>query len=200
HGPRLGEEAPEAEFPRRTDGVGAARLNAVSHDLRTPLATIMASAGSLRQQDVDWTDQERQDFAQAIEEEAARLNHLVGNLLDLSRIEGGSLQPHQSWQELETVIDDVVDRLKPVTRRHQLRVDVEPDLPPMWFDPVEIGEVLYNLVENAAKYAPLDTEIGIVVRRNGNEVAVAVEDRGPGFPASAASHLFEPFYRARDAT
>jgi two-component system sensor histidine kinase KdpD len=197
---RLREEATEAEILRRTDELRAALLNAVSHDLRTPLATIMASAGSLRQQDVAWTDQERQDFAQAIEEEAARLNHLVGNLLDLSRIEGGSLRPHQSWQELETVIDDVLDRLKPVVRRHALRVEVEPDLPPMWFDPVEIGEVLYNLVENAAKYAPPDTEIGIVVRGDGAEVSVAVEDRGPGFPPSAAPHLFDPFYRVRETS
>ncbi len=197
---RLHQEATDAEILRRTDELRAALLNAVSHDLRTPLATIMASAGSLRQQDVAWTDQERQDFAQAIEEEAAHLNHLVGNLLDLSRIEGGSLQPHQSWQELETVIDDVVDRLKPVIRRHQLRIDVAPGLPPMWFDPVEIGEVLYNLVENAAKYAPPDTEIGIVVRRDASEVTVAVEDRGPGIPPAAAPHLFEPFYRVRDTT
>jgi two-component system sensor histidine kinase KdpD len=70
----------------------------------------------------------------------------------------------------------------------------------MWFDPVEIGEVLYNLVENAAKYAPPDTEIGIVARRDGNEVAVVVEDRGPGFPPTAAAHLFDPFYRVRDMT
>jgi two-component system sensor histidine kinase KdpD len=197
---RLHQEATEAEILRRTDELRSALLNAVSHDLRTPLATIMASAGSLRQQDVAWTEQERQDFAQAIEEEAAHLNRLVGNLLDLSRIEGGSLQPHQSWQELETVVDDVVDRLKPVIRHHPLRIDIPPGLPPMWFDPVEIGEVLYNLVENAAKYAPPNTEIGIVVRRQASEVSVAVEDRGPGVPLAAAPHLFEPFYRVRDAT
>ncbi len=196
---RLRKEATEAEILRRTDELRAALLNAVSHDLRTPLATIMASAGSLQQRDVAWTDQERLDFAQAIEEEAARLNHLVGNLLDLSRIEGGSLQPQQSWQLLETVVEDVVERLKPVLRQHDLRVEVEPDLPPMWFDPVEIGEVLYNLVENAAKYAPSDTEIGITVHKDGNEVSVAVEDRGPGFPPAAAPHLFDPFYRVADA-
>src|SRR5207245_5110501 len=98
---RLREEATEAEILRRTDELRTALLNAVSHDLRTPLATIMASAGSLRQQDVAWTDEERQDFARAIEEEADHLNHLVGNLLDLSRIEAGSLRPQQSWQDFE---------------------------------------------------------------------------------------------------
>jgi two-component system sensor histidine kinase KdpD len=195
---RLREEATEAEVLRRTDALRAALLNAVSHDLRTPLATIMASAGSLRQQDVAWTEQERQDFAQAIEEEADHLNHLVGNLLDLSRIEGGSLRPNMSWQELETVVDDVVDRLKPVTRRHHLRVEVAQDLPPMWFDPVEIGEVIYNLVENAAKYSPPETQIDILVRTGGSEASISVEDRGPGVPPAAIPHLFDPFYRVTD--
>jgi len=195
---RLREEATEAEILRRTDELRAALLNAVSHDLRTPLATIMASAGSLRQQDVAWTDQERQDFAQAIEEEAAHLNHLVGNLLDLSRIEGGSLRPHKSWQELETVVEDTVDRLKSVTRQHHLRIDIGLELPPMWFDPVEVGEVVYNLVENAAKYAPPDTEIGVIVRRAPAEASVAVEDRGPGIPPAAIPHVFDPFYRVMD--
>ena len=87
---RLRQEATEAEILRRTDALRRSLLNAVSHDLRTPLATIMASAGSLRQQDVSWSEEERQAFAQAIEEEAQRLNRLVGNLLDLSRIEAAS--------------------------------------------------------------------------------------------------------------
>ena len=192
---RLRQEATEAEILRRTDQLRAALLSAVSHDLRTPLATIMASAGSLRQRDVAWTDEERQSFAQAIEEEADRLNHLVGNLLDLSRIEGGSLKPEKSWQALDAVIEDTVDRLATVTSSHRLRLSVPHDLPPMWFDPVEIGEVIYNLIENATKYAPLDTEILLTVSTSHGEVSVAVEDRGPGIPPQATPHLFEPFYR-----
>jgi two-component system sensor histidine kinase KdpD len=195
---RLRQEATEAEILRRTDELRSALLNAVSHDLRTPLATIMASAGSLRQQDVAWTEEERQSFAQAIEEEADHLNHLVGNLLDLSRIEGGSLKPQMSWQELDLVVSDTVDRLRPVTRNHRLRVEVPRDLLPMWFDPVEIGEVLYNLIENATKYAPPETEINVSVVRNAHEVLVAVEDRGPGIPATALPYLFDPFYRVID--
>ena len=195
---RLREEATEAEILRRTDQLRAALLNAVSHDLRTPLATIMASAGSLRQQDVAWTEEERQSFAQAIEEEATHLNHLVGNLLDLSRIEGGSLRPQQSWQDLEAVIDDVADRLRPVTTEHRLRMHITDELPPVWFDPVEIGEVVYNLIENAAKFAPPHSEIDVTVRRESADVAVSVEDRGPGLPSTALPHLFDPFYRVID--
>jgi two-component system sensor histidine kinase KdpD len=197
---RLREEATEAEILRRTDQLRSALLNAVSHDLRTPLATIIASAGSLRQQDVAWTDEEREDFARAIEEEATHLNHLVGNLLDLSRIEGGSLRPQQSWHDLETVIDDVVDRLRPVTKHHHLRLHIAADLPPVWLDPVEIGEVIYNLIENAAKYAPPQTAIDLSVSTDADSssVVVKVDDRGPGIPPAALPHVFDPFYRVSD--
>jgi len=192
---RLDKEATEAEILRRTDQLRAALLSAVSHDLRTPLATIMASAGSLRQQDVPWTNEEKDGFAQAIEEEAEHLNHLVGNLLDISRIEGGSLKPQMSWHDLGPLVEDVIDRLGPVTRRHHLQVTIPDDLPMLWLDPVEIGEVLYNLVENASKYAPPDTEIALRAQRDGDVVRIQVSDRGQGIPLSAMPHLFDPFYR-----
>jgi two-component system sensor histidine kinase KdpD len=192
---RLDKEATEAEILRRTDQLRAALLSAVSHDLRTPLATIMASAGSLRQKDVPWTDEDRDGFAQAIEDEAEHLNHLVGNLLDISRIEGGSLKPQMSWHDLEPLIEDVIERLAPVINRHRIQVSVPPYLPPLWLDPVEISEVLYNLVENAAKYAPPDTEITVSAQRDGEMVRVEVSDRGPGIPHTAIPHLFDPFYR-----
>jgi two-component system sensor histidine kinase KdpD len=195
---RLKQETTETEILRRTDQLRTTLLNAVSHDLRTPLATIIASAGSLRQKDVTWTDEERQGFAQAIEEQAERLNRLVGNLLDLSRIEGGSLRPQKSWHDVGMLVDDVVRRLAPVTTRHHLTVSVPEDLPSVLLDPVEIDEVLYNLVENAAKYAPADTDVSIDVRRKGESVSMVVADRGPGIPPASLAHLFEPFYRVID--
>jgi two-component system sensor histidine kinase KdpD len=195
---RLNKEATESEILRRTDQLRTALLNAVSHDLRTPLATIIASAGSLRQQDVSWTEEERQAFAQAIEEEAERLNRLVGNLLDLSRIEGGSLRPQKSWHDLGLLVDDVARRLAGVTSGHRMVVDVVADLPPVFLDAVEIDEVLSNLVENAAKYSPAGTEISIDVRREGEAVRMVVADRGSGIPAASLPHLFDPFYRVMD--
>jgi two-component system sensor histidine kinase KdpD len=195
---RLHKEATEAEILRRTDKLRATLLSAVSHDLRTPLATIMASAGSLRQQDVQWTEEERQGFAQAIEEEADHLNHLVGNLLDISRIEGGSLKPQMSWHDLGNLVEDVLDRLQPVTRGHRLSVDVPDTLPVVWLDPVEIGQVLYNLVENAAKYSPADSEIVVEARHEAGVIRVQVSDRGPGLPHAALPYLFDPFYRVID--
>ena len=195
---RLREEATEAEILRRTDQLRAALLNAVSHDLRTPLATIMASAGSLRQKDVVWTEEDRLGFAEAIEEEADHLNHLVGNLLDLSRIEGGSLRPEKSWQDVDVLVGDVMDRLRPVTRRHRVHVDVPDGLPPVLLDPVEVSEVIYNLVENATKYAPADTDIDVTVRKDGSTLETSIADRGPGIPAAALPYLFDPFYRVMD--
>lgn len=192
---RLQQEATEAEVLRRTDVLKTALINAVSHDLRTPLASIIASAGSLRQEDVAWTEGERQDFAQAIEEEAQRLNGIVGNLLDLSRIESGNLRPEKGWYDLGALIDDVLGRLRTRTGGHRLTVSIPPDLPPVPLDYVEIDQVLSNLIENAAKYTPSGTEIAIVVRRSEDEVRVAVTDHGAGIPPAALPRLFEPFYR-----
>ncbi len=192
---RLREQATQAEVLHRADELKTALLNAVSHDLRTPLSSIIASAGSLLQTDVAWTEQERGEFARAIEDEAQRLNRLVGNLLDLSRIEAGSLRPDKGWYDPEALVDDVLGRLRPVTASHRLVVDVSVDLPPVLMDYVEIDEALSNLIENAAKYTPLGTEIRVAARRNGDELEVEVSDRGAGIPEDALPRLFEPFFR-----
>jgi two-component system, OmpR family, sensor histidine kinase KdpD len=192
---RLRREATDAEVLRRTDQLRTALLNAVSHDLRTPLASIIASAGSLRQSDIVWTEQERAEFAQAIEDQAQRLNRIVGNLLDLSRIEGGMLRPEKGWYDVGALIEDVVGRLRALTSRHRVVVDVEEDLPPVPLDYVEIDQVLTNLIENATKYSPAGSEIVVRVRHTGAEVRVQVADHGPGVPPPAMAHLFDPFYR-----
>ncbi|MCJ7510594.1 MAG: DUF4118 domain-containing protein [Dehalococcoidia bacterium] len=194
---RLREEAAEAEILRRTDELKTALLNTVSHDLRTPLSSIIASAGSLLQQDVQWTEDERCDFARAIEEEAERLNRLVSNLLDLSRIQAGSLVPQRGWYDLSALVDDVVGRLRAVTSKHQVIVAVQEELPPVFLDYVEIDEVLANLIENAVKYTPPGSEITIRATRENDVVRVEVADRGPGIPSEALPRLFEPFYRVQ---
>lgn len=191
----LRREATETEVLRRTDELKTALLNAVSHDLRTPLASIIASAGSLLQNDVSWTEQERQEFAEAIEQEARRLNQIVGNLLDLSRMEAGSLRVERGWYDLGALVDDVLGRLRPITAQHRLVVNISEDLPPVPLDYVQIDQVLSNLIENAAKYAPSGSEISIVAQSIDGEVQVEVADRGPGIPPAALPRLFERFYR-----
>lgn len=192
---QLTEEATQAEILRKTDELRTALLNAVSHDFRTPLSSIMAAAGSLLQEDISWTAEERSDFARAIQEEAGRLNRLVGNLLDLSRIEAGALRPDKGWYDLGALVDDVLGRLRPVTSRHHLVVQIPEDLPPVLIDYVEMDEVLSNLIENAARYTPPGTEITIAARCLDGELEIEVADRGPGIPVDALPRLFEPFYR-----
>jgi two-component system sensor histidine kinase KdpD len=193
----LQRDATEAEVLRQANELKSALLNAVSHDMRTPLASIKASAGSLRQHDVVWTDADRDEFAQAIEQQADRLDRIVANLLDLSRMEAGALRPQRALHDVGALVEDVLERLREQTARHAIQVSIDPDLPPVSLDYVEIDQVLSNLVENAAKYASAGTPIEVSARRTGDDVEIEVADRGPGVPPDALSRLFEPFFRAR---
>ncbi len=196
---RLREVAIEAQVLQRTDELKSALLNAVSHDLKTPLASIVASAGSLLQEDVDWSGAERREFARSIEEDAQYLDRLVGNLLDLSRIEAGALRPDKDWHDVAGLVDDVLGRLRPVTAQHQVVVDLTEDLPPVMLDYLEISAVLTNLIENAAKYTPAGTEIRVSARQTETELRVEVADRGPKIAVEELPRLFDRFYRVRKA-
>lgn len=194
---RLRREATEAEVLRQTGELKDALLNAVSHNLRTPLASIITWAGSLRQRDIEWTEPERQEVAEAIEQEAVRLNHIVGNLLDLSRIQAGSLAPAKEWHDLRDLIDDVAGRLEGMTAQHVLRVEVPDDLPPVALDWVQIDQVLTNLLENAVKHTPAGTRIRVAAVLMEREILVSVQDSGPGLSSEVAAHLFDPFVQGR---
>ncbi|HZC31586.1 MAG TPA: DUF4118 domain-containing protein, partial [Gaiellaceae bacterium] len=176
--------ASEAELLRQASELKTAVLNAVSHDLRTPLASIIASAGSLRQQDVHWSDEDREAFAAAIEQEAQRLARIVGGLLDLSRIESGVLRPERALHDVETLVDDVIGRIGVRAKDHPIDVHIAPELPPIPLDAVEIDQVLSNLIENALKYSPAGSPIEVDARRLDGEIVVGVADRGPGIPPS----------------
>jgi two-component system sensor histidine kinase KdpD len=194
---QLQRRATEAEILRRTDELRTALVNAVSHDLRTPLSSIIASAGSLLQTDVTWSEEQKQEFARAALEEARRLDRLVGNLLDASRIEAGSLRPEKGWYDLASLANEVAGRLRTVSARHKLVLDIPEGLPPLHFDYVHIDQVLTNLIENAVKHTPEGTEVALSVRLAENCVEVAVTDNGPGVPEAELPHIFKPFYQAR---
>ena len=194
---RLIEEATRAAALEEADRLKSALLAAVSHDLRTPLASIKASATSLLQADVRWDAATQREFLTAIDEETDRLTGLVSNLLDLTRIQGGALKPERQWNEIGELIAAVTDRLAPLVETHPLRVEVAPDLPPVMFDYVEIGQVLANLIENAAKYSDHGTEIAVAADRDGNELRVRVTDHGFGIPPADVPHVFDTFYRVQ---
>jgi two-component system sensor histidine kinase KdpD len=196
---QLRESANEAEVLRRTDELRAALLSSVSHDLRTPLAVIKASVGSLLQREVDWPAADRLAFAEAIDREADRLDRLVRNLLDMSRIEGGALRPRRDWYDLTELVREVAARLGPILTSHPLRLELPHDLPPIRIDYLMIDQVLTNVLENAAKHTPPGTPIEVVLEPAGDSVRVCVADSGPGIPAEAAGRIFEKFGRARAA-
>lgn len=195
---RLRQASTDAEVLRRADELKTALLGAVSHDLRTPLASIIASVGSLRQGDVEWTQPERDGFLSDIDTEARRLARIVANLLDLSRMESGTLRPERGWYDIAALVDDVLGRLRPLTATHRVHVAIPDDLPPVPLDYVEIDQVLSNLIENAVRHTPQGTNVWISAERDGESISVSVADDGPGIDPEARERLFDPFVRGGD--
>ncbi len=193
---RLRSRATETEVLRRTSELKSALLDAVSHDLRTPLAAIIAATDSMLLDDIDWPPDERREFLETIAQESDRLDRIVGNLLDLSRIQGGVLVPARQWHDPAVVLRESLQRLSATTQEHQLAADLPDEMEPVLLDPVEIDQVVANLVENAVKYSPAGGEIRVTATAANNELRVSVEDNGPGVPSEVLPRLFEPFYRA----
>ncbi|MFL5733809.1 MAG: ATP-binding protein [Chloroflexia bacterium] len=193
---RLLGEARRAEMLERADKLKSALMSAVSHDLRTPLASIMTSVTSLLEPDIEWDKETQQDFLQGIYDEARRLNALVGNLLDMSRIEGGALHPEKDWYSIGEVIESVVQRLEPNLGEHSVSVEIEDKLPLILLDFSKVDQVLTNVLENAIKYTPPDTSIVIGARQEGEKIEVRVDDTGPGVPSEDLPYIFDKFYRA----
>jgi two-component system, OmpR family, sensor histidine kinase KdpD len=192
---RLLREADRADMLDRADRLKSALMSAVSHDLRTPLASIMASVTSLLEPDIQWGKETQQDFLQAIYDEARRLNVLVGNLLDISKIEGGALRPEKDWYSITEVIEAVMQRLEPNLADHITSVKIQNDLPMTLLDFTEIDQILTNLLENAIKYTPPDAKIEIGARRVGDRIEIKVADAGPGVPIEHLPYLFDKFYQ-----
>jgi two-component system, OmpR family, sensor histidine kinase KdpD len=192
HKDRLTRNALDAEVARRSEALKTALLDSVSHDLRTPLAAIRAAAGSMLDPEVSWTDAERAGALRTIDAEAERMNRLVRNLLDLSRIEGGALRPELEPHDVDALVERVVERLAP---GETIQLDLPDDLPPVLVDDTYADEVLTNLIENAMRYG--GDLIRVAARRVPEEpfVELVVEDDGPGVADAELPHLFEKFYR-----
>lgn len=197
---RLNAEAAQATALTQSDELKSALLAAVSHDLRTPLASIKASVTSLLDNSVEWDTETRHDFLEAIDEETDRLTLMVSNLLDLSRIEGGALRPQKDWYDVDELIVDVRSRLAPRTKGRSLTITVDPDLPLLHFDYVQIAQVLVNLIENAVKHTADGTVIVVSAHQIPGAIEIAVHDDGPGIPPEHQLRLFDKFYRAHVGT
>jgi len=192
---RLRRESLQIELLQRTDALRAALLSSVSHDLRTPLSSIKAAASSLLQEDVQWDEEARTSFALAIEHEADRLNRLVGNLLDMSRIEGGALKPEKEWYPVDELIHDVIGHMQPLLQGRTVLTDLPEVLPPVELDYLQMDQVLTNLIENAVRYTPPNSPIEVSAHIEGDQMVVSVADRGPGIPPVDLERIFDKFYR-----
>ena len=193
---RLTREALSAEVSRRSEALKSALLDSVSHDLRTPLASIRAAAGTLMDPAIDWPPDKRRAIAASIDGEAEWLNRLVTNLLDMSRVEAGELRPTLIVLTVSDVVAEAVRRAGGALGDRPVEVQVDPDLPPILVDEVFIGQVLNNTLDNAAKYAGPGAPIRISACDAGEDrVRITVEDGGQGVPPEALPRLFEKFYR-----
>ena len=188
---RLQEEADQAKELAEGNRIRTALLAAVSHDLRTPLAGIKAAVSSLRSDDVEWSEQDRADLLEAIEEGADRLDHLVGNLLDMSRLQTGTVTP--IIREID--LDEVVPMALGAVPEDSVDLDIPETLPMVEADKGLLERSVANVVENAVKYSPADCPVLVSASAIADRVEVRVVDRGPGVPDEAKDRIFEPFQR-----
>lgn len=192
------EEYMRQELSKRTEELQAAIISSVSHDLRTPLVAIKAAASNLL--DEEMLSNDNGEYRQAVEtiiDEADWLGRILVRMLDLSRIEQGALKLDKELYPIEMVILTALEsrHMRSLLQDRSIKKNVPEDLPPVEVDPVLIGQVLANLIENAIRYTPVEAPIEISVQTNRGEMLISVADRGPGIPLAKTERIFEKFYR-----
>ena len=200
------ERASHAEALRQSERLKSALLDAVTHDIRTPLTSIKASVTTLLDELRERGNggrsgaldaESRREMLEVIDEESDRLNRFVEGLIELARIEAGELRLRLRWGAMDEVISAALARAEPLTRSHRVSVELEDGLPVVRVDPHAVAEVVYTLVDNAAKYSPLGTTIRVAAARAENGmIRVAVEDQGQGIPPDIRERVFDKFFRA----
>lgn len=192
---RLAQAESRARVLEESDHLKSILLSSVSHELRTPLSTIKAAASSLRGNEVSWDSLARIELVAAIDDEADHLNMLVGNLLDMSRIESGALKPKREWNILSEIVGSVLSRMRHSADEHQLDIEIPENLPFVPVDYVQMGQVFTNLISNSLKYAPSNTRIHIRAQVEGDAIHVQVSNQGPQVPTEHLERIFDKFYR-----
>ena len=193
----LAREAQWAQLQMETEQMRSSLLSSVSHDLRTPLAVMTGAASTLLEDTIDAST--RRELTESILQEAQRLNRLVRNLLDMTRLEAGAVRVKKEWQPLEEVVGAALNRLEDALSERRVSTELPRDLPQVPLDAVLIEQVLLNLLENALKYTPAGSPLEIRAEARAGGVEVTVADRGPGIPPAEQQRIFDKFYRASGA-
>ena len=196
---RLVEDLDRAKRAAEADRLRSALLTSISHDLKTPLAAVLGAAGTLRSLSDGLDQHEKADLLATIIDEAERLNRFIANLLDMTKLESGAVVPNSALHDLGEVVGSALRRASKILAGHRIEVDLAKDLPMVDIDPVLFEQVLFNVLDNAAKYAPTGTTVRIQSWRDHETVGLQVLDEGEGIPAADLEHIFDKFYRARKA-
>ncbi len=192
---QLAIEAANARIQADAEQVRSSLLSSVSHDLKTPLAAIAGASSSLLEASSLDEDTSRQ-LLETVADEAARLNRLLENILQMSKLEAGAATPNCQWHVLEELVGSALHRTRRELARHEVAVHLPNDLPLLYVDGLLMEQVFVNLFENAARYTPEGTELTIRAALDGKQVRIAISDNGPGLPAGAEERIFDKFYRA----
>ncbi|MBZ5634431.1 MAG: DUF4118 domain-containing protein [Acidobacteriia bacterium] len=189
--------AEETRVHMQTEQMRSSLLSAMSHDLRTPLASITGAASTLRSQSDRLPLETKQELLDSISDESDRLSRLVGNLLDMTKFESGGVELRRDLYPLEEIVGTVLQRMEPQLEGRAVSTDLADNLPMVFVDDVLLGQVLWNLLENAAKYTPPGTPLELAASEQAGSVIIEVRDRGPGVPAGEEERIFEKFYRGK---
>ena len=203
------ERASEAKALKQSEQLKSALLDAVTHDLRTPLTSIKASVTTLLEEFETKVDSEepirlepdaRKEMLVVINEESDRLNHFIEDLMELAQLKAGEMQLRKHWGSVEEIVTAALTRAAPRTRDHKVEIVLDDELPAVRVDERAVAEVLYTLLENAAKYSPPGSAIRVTAITGDNgTVNVSVEDEGPGIPVDLRERVFDKFFRAMQA-
>ncbi len=196
---KLVEEMDRVERAAETERLRSALLTSISHDLKTPLAAVLGAAATLRDLGEKLADAEKADLLTTIIEESERLNRFIANLLDMTKLESGAITPNVALHDLGEIVGSALRRAGRILSRHRIELELAPDLPMLELDAVLFEQALFNLLDNAAKYAPTETTVRIQGWRSGESVYLRVLDEGSGIPAADLGHIFDKFYRAQKA-
>jgi two-component system sensor histidine kinase KdpD len=192
---RLAEEMDDARVAAEAERLRNALLTSLSHDLKTPLASILGAANSLREYGDLFDQKARADLLRTVEEEAARMSRFVANLLDMTRLEAGAITLKREPADLSEIVGSAVHRVKGQMAGFRIDYDIDPDLPLLDLDVLLMEQVVINLLDNAAKYAPSSSTITIRAKQAGSAVRLQIIDEGPGIPEDRLTKIFEKFHR-----